>query len=544
MDPRAYNIANDEYTDLFSFCSLASEVLTGQWLPRIKDGKTLRDTVENVRPPFPDNIPDRLRRFLLSGFEENVKKRASWEEIIDALCKCNVDTKQSNLFCLVLIITWRTWLITGEAIEEFYPDETDDDSSGFYGSSANNTQSISINKKCTCPEIIAQEDCSFIDSLKAVFNNPANSSRDGHKWLELVEILSLNRTSKKVEEAKECIKNILKDFYLPEYQRELCNQTEKLKVINTIIPLFLANLSHCKKHTMIIQELFQETNNFLIRNLFQKKTEFNFLFDYFLPSSYQKSRKLERKVDFQFVIDLIEDPLQKSTSGYSLVHFASLSGQIEILKSIVEQNPDLINAKNKSLETPIMLAIVGGKVDVINFILTLANKTDINKLNGCGQTAMHYVPLAAKNQVEIFKLLLPYFTDWNMADCQGTTPFMYMTWNGCTDVIEYIWTFSKKPDLNQANLNGYSALHFATFESFSEEANIKGLQFLIEKGANVFREQGKSILLSAVSHGKIQTTKLLLLQFSNNEIKQLVSAVKEQNCPEAIEVMEEARKLL
>ena len=157
---------------------------------------------------------------------------------------------------------------------------------------------------------------------------------------------------------------------------------------------------------------------------------------------------------------------------------------------------------------------------------------------------MHYVPLAAKNQVEIFKLLLPYFTDWNTADCQGTTPFMYMTWNGCMDVIEYIWTFSKKPDLNQANLTGYSALHFATFESFSEEANMEGLQFLIEKGANVFREQGKSILLSAVSHGKIQTTKLLLLQFSNNEIKQVVSAVKEQNCPKAIEVMEEARKLL
>ena len=436
--------------------------------------------------------------------------------------------------------------ILGEAIEEFYPDETDDDSSGFYGSSANNTQSISINKKCTCPEIIAQEDCSFIDSLKAVLNNPANHVRDGHKWLELVEILSFNRTSKKVEEAKECIKNILKDFYLPEYQRELCNQTEKLKVINSIIPLFFASSGHCRRHTVIIQELFQETNNFLIENLFRKKTEFNFLFEHFQPSSYQKTRKLERKVDFQFVIDLIEDPLQRSTSGYSLVHFASLSGQLEILKSIVEQNPEQINATNESKETPIMLAIVGGKVDVINFLLTEPNKTDIKMVNVCGQTLMHYVTLSAEShQLDIFKLLLPLFSDWNMADDYGTTPFMYMAWNGCMDVIEYVWTFQEKPELLQVNSKGNTALHFATFESFSEEAtNIQVLQFLIEKDANVIREEGKSILWSALNCGKVQTTKFLLTQVLKNEIKQLTSDIKEQNYLDALEVMEEARKLL
>ena len=90
MDPRACREHNDKFTDLFSFCSLASEVLTGNWLPRIEKIKTVLDTYENVRPPFPDNIPDRLKRVLLSGFEENVEKRASWEEIIGALCKCHV----------------------------------------------------------------------------------------------------------------------------------------------------------------------------------------------------------------------------------------------------------------------------------------------------------------------------------------------------------------------------------------------------------------------------------------------------------------------
>ena len=98
MDPRACREHNDTYTDLFSFCSLASEVLTGKWLPRIEKLKTVLDTYENVRPPFPDTIPDRLKRVLLSGFEEDVEKRASCEEIIDALCKCHVRYQPKSLF--------------------------------------------------------------------------------------------------------------------------------------------------------------------------------------------------------------------------------------------------------------------------------------------------------------------------------------------------------------------------------------------------------------------------------------------------------------
>ena len=225
-----------------------------------------------------------------------------------------------------------------------------------------------------------------------------------------------------------------------------------------------------------------------------------------------------------------------------MIHFSSLSGLLEIMKTVIEHNPEQVNATTNFGETPIMLAIVMGHIDVINFLLSLPDRKDL--LNVSGQTVMHYVPLAAKNQLEIFKLLLPYFTDWNMADYQGTTPFMYMAWNGCIDLIGYIWDLPEKPDLFQRNAKEITALHFATFESFSEEANIQVLQFLIEKDANVIREKGKSILWSALNYGKVQTTKFLLTQVSKNEIKQLTSTIKEQNHLDAMEVMEEARKLL
>ena len=51
-------------------------------------------------------------------------------------------------------------------------------------------------------------------------------------------------------------------------------------------------------------------------------------------------------------------------------------------------------------------------------------------------------------------------------------------------------------------------------------------------------------LWNALKCGKVQTTKFLLAQCSENEIKQLKLAIKEQNHAVAMKVMEEAHKLL
>ena len=84
MDPRAAQEHNNKYTDMYSFCTLASEVLTGR-KPPTTDWKTIMKIKSNTRPPFPDCLSKRLRECLLSGFEWNFKKRASWEDIIKAL---------------------------------------------------------------------------------------------------------------------------------------------------------------------------------------------------------------------------------------------------------------------------------------------------------------------------------------------------------------------------------------------------------------------------------------------------------------------------
>ena len=85
MDPRAANGDHDKSADFYSFCALTSEVLTGKDIPTIKDIRVVMNTKVNVRPPFPEWLSDELRSHLLSGFQEDIAKRSSWDDVIEAL---------------------------------------------------------------------------------------------------------------------------------------------------------------------------------------------------------------------------------------------------------------------------------------------------------------------------------------------------------------------------------------------------------------------------------------------------------------------------
>ena len=89
MDPQTIKGEYNESCDYFSYCCVAYEVLSGKLLPRITKHKEFENISksDNKRPPFPEWIPRELRTILLSGFEETLSKRATWDETIAALGK-------------------------------------------------------------------------------------------------------------------------------------------------------------------------------------------------------------------------------------------------------------------------------------------------------------------------------------------------------------------------------------------------------------------------------------------------------------------------
>ena len=91
MDPQTLRLRGDgrydQSCDFYSYCCLAYEVLSGEWLPRITKLITLMKMEVNRRPHFPRIIPIELRMILFSGFEEDRDKRASWDVVLRVLRK-------------------------------------------------------------------------------------------------------------------------------------------------------------------------------------------------------------------------------------------------------------------------------------------------------------------------------------------------------------------------------------------------------------------------------------------------------------------------
>ena len=84
MDKAAVEHGNNIATEYYSFCVLATEVLSGHEVPVIPHLDAL---MEREDPVVPESVPQQLRDCLLSGFNEDQRKRSSWNDVITALRK-------------------------------------------------------------------------------------------------------------------------------------------------------------------------------------------------------------------------------------------------------------------------------------------------------------------------------------------------------------------------------------------------------------------------------------------------------------------------
>ena len=84
MDKAAVYQGNNKATDFFSFCMLAYEVLSGEFIPRIAN---LDSLIKRPSIVIPLSVPNTLRDCLMSGFDEEQDKRATWTDTIIALRK-------------------------------------------------------------------------------------------------------------------------------------------------------------------------------------------------------------------------------------------------------------------------------------------------------------------------------------------------------------------------------------------------------------------------------------------------------------------------
>lgn len=96
-------------------------------------------------------------------------------------------------------------------------------------------------------------------------------------------------------------------------------------------------------------------------------------------------------------------------------------GGIEEIRSILEKNPSLVNAEDKSKNTLLIRAAIFGKVEIVR--LLLEKKADTELKNKAGFTAL--MTAALEHQLEIVRMLIEAGAAKGAKDKEGNTALDY-----------------------------------------------------------------------------------------------------------------------
>ena len=163
------------------------------------------------------------------------------------------------------------------------------------------------------------------------------------------------------------------------------------------------------------------------------------------------------------------------------IHEAAAGGDLKQVRSMLEDNPDLISSKTFLGETPLHWAAQFRHEDVVE--LLLARKADANARDNLHRTPLLYA--ASNGQTGMVKLLLAAGADVNVKVRNSLmTPLHGAAASGHKDVAQLL--LAAKADVNAEMDNGYTPLHYAVKEGHDGVA-----QLLRKCGA---RETGSSWL--------------------------------------------------
>ena len=143
------------------------------------------------------------------------------------------------------------------------------------------------------------------------------------------------------------------------------------------------------------------------------------------------------------------------------IHDAAAFGQLEKVKALLQDNPDLVFSRDNSGGhngvTPLHVAAGAGHKDVAE--LLLAYKADVNATNNSNETPLHCAAMAGRKDVA--ELLLANKANVNArGNDLGWTPLHCAAKNGHKDVVELL--LANGAGVDTRDNMGRTPLHWAT----------------------------------------------------------------------------------
>ncbi|XP_071084412.1 ankyrin repeat domain-containing protein 50-like isoform X2 [Haliotis cracherodii] len=138
------------------------------------------------------------------------------------------------------------------------------------------------------------------------------------------------------------------------------------------------------------------------------------------------------------------------------LHYASLVGDMAIIKRILSDNSEDVNSRGENGRTSVMCAASKGHGHVVNLLVDKG--ADLSLVDDKRENILHVACLGG--YVEIVKyLLLQNIVDINSRGCYGRTPVMKTAEKGHREVFDLL--VSKGGDLSSVDDQGNNILHVA-----------------------------------------------------------------------------------
>jgi hypothetical protein len=153
----------------------------------------------------------------------------------------------------------------------------------------------------------------------------------------------------------------------------------------------------------------------------------------------------------------------RDPKGEHALHVAIRENAVHAVQALLAWDKIAVEARNKVDESPLMLAALGGNLDIVNRLL--ARDADVNKT---GWTPLHYA--ATRGHLDVMRLLLDKNAYIDAASPNGTTPLMMAAFYGTPTAVKLLLEAGADPFLkNQQNL---TAIDFAQRANRADAAEI------------------------------------------------------------------------
>ncbi len=193
------------------------------------------------------------------------------------------------------------------------------------------------------------------------------------------------------------------------------------------------------------------------------------------------------------------------------IYTAIDSGYVEQTVQLLEQNPELLNARNNQAMTPLNLAAYCGQVEIVGKLLEMGADASIG--DNENSQPIHNAAVAGHN--DVIEQLLAHDVDINVQDNNGMTALLFSIAYGRQETFEYL--MNKGADMQMRNNNGLTPIHYAAVGGRTEI-----IKRLVERGADINAQTyaGETPLHYTVWRNRLEAAEQLLQAGADTEIKE------------------------